>query len=104
MHQFQPQCPEELWMMVREVSLSRCEQLFLGVASELRPALAVSNPSVAVRAGGHLIPMVATVLRLSLRPAENLFSFGWDPGFHGRQHSEPALSIRFQIVAGSRGR
>ncbi len=91
-------------MMVREVSLSRCKQLFLGVPYELRPALAVSNPSVAVFAGGHLIHVVATVLLLFLRPAENVKFFGWDPGFHGRQLLDAPLSIRFQIVAESSGR
>jgi hypothetical protein len=33
-HQFQPQRPEELWMVSREVQLGRLIELLLGVADE----------------------------------------------------------------------
>ena len=97
MHQIQPQRPEELWMMMREVSLSRFEQLLLGIARELRPALAVRDPSVSVLDRGHLA-LVATLLLARLRPAEHIRVRG--PGSHARQQTRCPLSIRFQIVAG----
>ena len=53
MHRGQLQRPEELGVMMGEVSLSRIEQLLLGIASELRPALAESDPSVSVLDHGH---------------------------------------------------
>jgi hypothetical protein len=54
MHRVQLQCPEELGVMMSEVSLYRFEQFLLGVSCELRPALAVSNPAVSVREPGHM--------------------------------------------------
>jgi len=36
-HHVQPQCAEELWMVVREVTLRRSEELFSATARELRP-------------------------------------------------------------------
>jgi len=54
MHRVQLQCPEELGVMMSEVSLNRVEQFLLGVSGELRPALAVSDPAMSVRDPGHL--------------------------------------------------
>jgi hypothetical protein len=54
MHRVQLQCPEELGVMMSEVSLNRVEQFLLGVSGELRPALAVSDPTMSVRDLGHL--------------------------------------------------
>lgn len=54
MHRVQLQCPEELGVMMSEVSLNRLEQLLLGLSCELRPALAVSDPTMSVRDPGHL--------------------------------------------------
>jgi hypothetical protein len=31
-HHFQPQRPQELWMMMREMTLSRVEELLFGLA------------------------------------------------------------------------
>jgi hypothetical protein len=45
-HQFQPKRPDELRVMMREVSLSRLEELLRGIACQLCPALAVSDPPV----------------------------------------------------------
>jgi hypothetical protein len=102
MHQLQPQRPEELWMMVREVSLGRFKQLLLRIAGELRPTLAVRDPSVTVLASGHSAAVLVTLLNLRLRPAE--YVCVCDPGPHGRDNAEGTLSIRFQIVAGRRTR
>jgi hypothetical protein len=54
MHRVQLQCPEELGVMMSEVSLNRLEQLLLGLSCELRPALAVGDPAMSVRDPGHL--------------------------------------------------
>jgi hypothetical protein len=43
-HQIQLKRPQELWVMMRDVSLNRLEELCLGPTCELRPALAVGNP------------------------------------------------------------
>jgi hypothetical protein len=55
MHHFQLKRPQELWVMMGEMSLSRSEQLLLGVSCELRPAFAESDPTVTVlvRGRGH---------------------------------------------------
>jgi hypothetical protein len=96
MHHIQLQRPEELRMMMREMSLRRVEQRFVRVACELRPALAVGDPTMTVRRSGQLA--VAAALHLGLRPAEDVCIS--DPGFHGWHDLSSALSIRFQIVAG----
>jgi hypothetical protein len=97
MHQLQPQRPEELGVMVREVALRGVEQFLLRIARELRPALAVSDPSVSVPDRDHAPPVYAVHLHLVLRPAENIRVS--DPGFHVGHNARCALSIRFQIVA-----
>ena len=71
MHRLQLQCPEELGVMMSEVSLDRIEQLLFGSACELRPAFAEGNPPVAVRDGGHLALIVAVWLSL-VRPTESV--------------------------------
>jgi hypothetical protein len=38
-----------------EVSLRRIEEFLLGVARELRPALAVGDPAVLLSDGGHFL-------------------------------------------------
>jgi hypothetical protein len=43
-HHFRLQCPQELWVVVCEVSLHRIEELLVRIARELRPALASSDP------------------------------------------------------------
>jgi hypothetical protein len=99
LHQILPQRPEELWMMVREVSLDRLEQLIASLADELRPALAFGDSPVSVRDRGHLALILVVQLGLWVRPAENICV--GDPGVHcGRQVPTWTLSIRFQIVAG----
>jgi hypothetical protein len=95
MHHIQLQRPEELRMMVREMTLGRIEQLFLRIASELRPALTVGDPPVTI---AGQVPARPTRHHRGLRPAENVCVS--DPGFHAWQDHCRALSIRFQIVAG----
>jgi hypothetical protein len=97
MHHVQLKRPEELGMVVREMSLCRVEQLFLRIPGELRPALAVSDPPMTILHGGHLA-MTTAPIHLGSCPAEDV-SVG-DPGFHGWNDLSSALSIRFQIVAG----
>ena len=81
-HHVSPQCPEELRMVMCEVSLSRFEELLLRIACEARPALAVGDPTVPFRDLGHLAFVIAACRHLE-RPAEGL---GWRcPGFHCRQ-------------------
>lgn len=67
-------------MMMREVSLNRIEELLLGVAAELRPALAASDPSVPVLDRGDVASVFAVRLVLMVRPVENVCVR--DPGGH----------------------
>ena len=48
MHRVQLQCPKKLRVMMGDVSLSSLEQLLLGIACELRPALTEGDPTVSV--------------------------------------------------------
>ena len=68
--------------MMREVALSRVEQLLVRIARELRPTLAVSDPPVSVPDLGKSPLVAATRFHLVLRPTEN--GCVRDPGFHGR--------------------
>jgi hypothetical protein len=87
-HHVTPQCPEETWMMVSEVSLSRVEELLFGIAREARPALAICNSSVPFGDGGH-VPFIAAAWLDLQRPAEGV---GWKcPGVHCRHDPEGAL-------------
>jgi hypothetical protein len=45
-HHFRLQRPQELWVVVCEVSLHRVEELLVRIARELRPALALSDPTL----------------------------------------------------------
>ena len=45
-HHVRLQCPEELGVVVCEMSLDRGKELFVGTACELRPALTVCDPTV----------------------------------------------------------
>ncbi len=45
-------------MMMRQMPLSSGEQRFLGVANELRPALAEGDPSVSVARHGRVISII----------------------------------------------
>ena len=54
MHRFQLQRPEELRMMMGEMSLSRGKQLLFGLSCELRPTFAEGDPSVAALDRGHV--------------------------------------------------
>ena len=83
--------------MMGEVSLSGFEQLLLGVAHELRPALAKSNPAMSVLERGHSTFVSLTRFHLA-RPTEHVGS--WNPGVHDRHDAVRPLSVRFQIVAG----
>ncbi len=71
MHRFQLQCPEELWVMMCEVSLDRVEQLLLGSACDLRPTFADENSPVAVRDFGQM-PLIVAVWLLLVRPTESV--------------------------------
>jgi DNA-binding SARP family transcriptional activator len=82
-------------MVVCEVLLNRIEELRLGAACELRPALAVGDPTVPFDDR-----FTAVAIRLSLmRPAEAL---GIRP-IHARNDRQSPLAIRFQDVAVSAG-
>ena len=88
--------PRGAGVVMCEVSLSRVEELLLGIARESRPALAVGDPAV---------PFVIVVMwPLSLRLRLHLDAPRRGrrmecPGFHGRKMLRGALSIRFQNVA-----
>jgi DNA-binding SARP family transcriptional activator len=45
-HHVEPYRPQELRVMMSEVSLRRVEELLLGIANELRPTLAVGDPAM----------------------------------------------------------
>jgi hypothetical protein len=47
--------------MMSEVILSRIEELLFGTATELRPALAISDPTVFFVDRGHLSSVTATL-------------------------------------------
>jgi hypothetical protein len=53
-HHIRPQGPQELGMMVCEMPLDRGEELLLGAACELRPALAVGDPLLLFADHRHL--------------------------------------------------
>lgn len=55
-YHIKPQRPQELWVMMGEVPLCRLEELMLGIAFELRPALAVCDPYVPFVDRGHRSP------------------------------------------------
>jgi hypothetical protein len=57
--------------MMSEVSLRRVEQLLLGIACELRPALAECDPTVSVRDRGHVTIFNVAWLHL-VRPTERV--------------------------------
>ena len=71
MHRVQLQCPEELGVMMSEVSLNRLEQLLLGLSCELRPALTVGDPAMSVRDLGHVALVDSVELHL-VRPTERV--------------------------------
>jgi hypothetical protein len=48
-----PNCPKELGVVMREVSLGRLEQFVLGISRESRPTLAEGNPAVLFVDWGH---------------------------------------------------
>src|SRR5690242_17117260 len=82
--------------MMRNVLLSRLEQLMLGATCELRPALAEGDPSMPFVDRGHKSMVVAARLHTA-RPTEHV---GWcNPGVHGQQETPFPLSIRFHNVA-----
>ncbi len=82
-------------MVVCEVLLNRIEQLRLGAACELRPALAVGDPTVLF--DGRF---AAVAIRLSLaRPAEVVCICP----IHAWNDRQSPLAIRFQDVAVSAG-
>ena len=45
-HHVEPDCPQELRVVMGEVSLCRVEQLLFGVALQLRPTFAIGDPAV----------------------------------------------------------
>ena len=53
-HHFRLHCPHELRMVVCEVSLHCIEELLIGLSCELRPALAVGDPSMRFVDRGHM--------------------------------------------------
>jgi hypothetical protein len=46
MNHIQSQCPKELRVVMREVTLGCVEQFLLGAAGESRPALAIGDPAI----------------------------------------------------------
>ena len=57
--------------MMGEVSLSRFEQFLLGVACELRPALAEGCPAMSALDRGHMTITCVALLHL-VRPTERV--------------------------------
>ena len=53
-HHLRLKRPQELWMMACEVPLDRVEQLRVGVARELRPALALGGTTLPFADHCHL--------------------------------------------------
>jgi hypothetical protein len=49
------QCPEELGVVMREMSLDGVEELRVGAACELRPALALRHPPLLFADPRHLV-------------------------------------------------
>jgi hypothetical protein len=100
-HQIQLKRPQELWVMMRDVSLNRLEELCLGATCELRPALAVGDPCVPSVDRGSSAPVNAIPRHVACPPD---YASLCCPGVHDRQDVAPTLSIRFQNVAGARTR
>ena len=70
-HHPRPQRPQELRMVMCEMTLSRCVELMLVVACELRPALAVGDPPVPSVDSGCEAVVIAVAVHLE-RPAEGV--------------------------------
>ena len=68
-HHPRPQRPQELRMVVSEVSLSRQEELALVAPCEFRPTLAVGDSSVPSVDCGRLAVIATAPRHLILRPA-----------------------------------
>src|SRR5690242_19496287 len=78
-HHVQLQRPQELGVVMCDVPLDRVEELLLGPACKLRPALAVSDPSVPFGDRGHSA-LVLAASRHVARPTERV---SWCyPGVH----------------------
>ena len=103
-HHVEPHRPEELWVMMCEVSLSRVEELLFGSASELRPALAIRDPTVFFVDRGHLSSVTATLP--DGVPVWAPLSTGgpWPPVATDRNLLNGPLAIRFHNVAGTGSR
>jgi hypothetical protein len=83
-----------------EVSLCRVEELLLGIALELRPALAVGNPAVLSFDWGHSL-VRGRALGVSKTDRRSLL-VAVAPGCHGDgDHPKAPLAIRFHNVAGT---
>ena len=81
---------------MREVLLSRVEELLLGITCELRPAFAVCDPAGPFIGRGHPSSNVAAWHYGALVPTLRVLHRG--PGDHDRNLSGVALAIRFQNV------
>ena len=97
-HHLRLQRPQELRMVVCEVSLDRVEELRVGITSELRPALALGDPALAFVDRCHIGHPCPCVRATSLRPADVLLV----TPIHGEHDAGCPLAIRFQNVAGGR--
>jgi len=87
-------------MVMSEVSLRRVEELLLGAALELRPALAVGNPVVLSVDWGH--PLSAAGLSAYRKCGAPLLLVAVAPGGHGEKNVlNTPLAIRFHNVAGT---
>ena len=62
-------------MVMREVSLGHTEQFLFGVSCELRPALAIGDPTICVLDRGHLSSVCVAWLHL-VRPTERVVCLG----------------------------
>ena len=93
-HHIQLQRPEELRMMVSEVLLHRIEQLLLGAAGELRPALADRRSDGVSSIDRHALAVAAPA-----SPRAPRRGCRWWTPVHAREDRQSPLSIRFQIVA-----
>jgi hypothetical protein len=81
--------------MMCEVSLCRIEQLLLGIAHELRPALAIGDPAVLFVDRGHRSSVGTARLR-SARPIGTPLCYpGVTPGGHEAERSQSLVGDTF---------
>jgi hypothetical protein len=95
LHHVEPYRPEELWVMMSEVSLCRVEELLLRIALQTRPALAKGDSVVLSVDWGHLSSVFATWPKRHAWMKRRRCWWSVAPGGHGPQSCQPPVGDTF---------